>query len=146
MYIERVPNRNSPPAILLRESFREGNTVRKRTLANLSKWPPELVEGFQTLLRGGTAVEQLHDAFNIVRSRPHGVVYDLFRELSRPTLKHRSLFCCLSSREQIPKRLTALLALKHSDVPLLAPHLFMKALQEVRRPDEPPERLGKRDR
>jgi hypothetical protein len=74
MYIERVPNRNSPPAILLRESFREGNTVRKRTLANLSQWPPELVEGFQTLLRGGTAVEQLHDAFAIVRSRPHGHV------------------------------------------------------------------------
>jgi hypothetical protein len=74
MYIERVPNRNSPPAILLRESFREGNTVRKRTLANLSKWPPELVEGLQTLLRGGTAVAQLHDAFDIVRSRPHGHV------------------------------------------------------------------------
>lgn len=74
MYIERVPNRNSPPAILLRESFREGNTVRKRTLANLSSWPPELVEGLQTLLRGGTAVKQLHDAFDIVRSRPHGHV------------------------------------------------------------------------
>jgi hypothetical protein len=74
MYIERVPNRNSPPAILLRESFREGNTVRKRTLANLSTWPPELVEGLQTLLRGGTAVKQLHDAFDIVRSRPHGHV------------------------------------------------------------------------
>jgi transposase len=74
MYIERVPNRNSPPAILLRESLREGNTVHKRTLANLSKWPPDLVAGFQTLLRGGTAVEQLHDAFDIVRSRPHGHV------------------------------------------------------------------------
>lgn len=74
MYIERVPNRNSPPAILLRESFREGNTVRKRTLANLSTWPPELVEGLQTLLRGGTAVAQLHEAFDIVRSRPHGHV------------------------------------------------------------------------
>jgi hypothetical protein len=74
MYIERVPNRNSPPAILLRASFREGNTVRKRTLANLSSWPPALVEGLQTLLRGGTAVKQLHDAFDIVRSRPHGHV------------------------------------------------------------------------
>jgi transposase len=59
---------------LLRESFREGNTVRKRTLANLSTWPPELVEGLQTLLRGGTAVKQLHGAFDIVRSRPHGHV------------------------------------------------------------------------
>ena len=74
MYIERVPNRNSPPAILLRESFRAGNTVRKRTLANLSKWPSDLVEGLQTLLRGGTAVAQLHEAFDIVRSRPHGHV------------------------------------------------------------------------
>src|SRR5262245_16130572 len=74
------------------------------------------------------------------------VVYDLFREFSQPTLKYRSLLCCLSSREQIPEPLTALLALKHPDVPLLAPHLLMKALQEVRRPDEPAERLGKRDR
>ena len=49
MYIERVPNRNSPPAILLRASFRDGNKVRKRTLANLTKWPTELVEGLQTL-------------------------------------------------------------------------------------------------
>jgi transposase len=74
MYIERIPNRNSPPAILLRESFREGNTVRKRTLANLSQWPAALVEGLQTLLRGGTAVAHLHEAFDIVRSRPHGHV------------------------------------------------------------------------
>ena len=40
MYIESVPNRNSPPAILLRESYRDAGKVRKRTLANLSKWPP----------------------------------------------------------------------------------------------------------
>jgi Transposase DDE domain len=83
MYIERVPNRNSPPAILLRESFREGNTVRKRTLANLSKWPPELVEGLQTLLRGGTAVAQLQEAFEVVRSRPHGHVAAVLGTLRR---------------------------------------------------------------
>jgi hypothetical protein len=50
------------------------------------------------------------------------VVYDLFRECSHPTLKHRSLLCCLSSREQLPECLTALLALKHPDVPLFGPH------------------------
>ena len=50
MYIESVPNRNSPPAILLRESFRQGGKVRKRTLANLSKWPPALVDGLKALL------------------------------------------------------------------------------------------------
>ena len=74
MYIESVPNRNSPPAVLLRESFRDTGKVRKRTLANLSKWPPALVEGLRMLLKGGTAVARLDHAFDIVRSRPHGHV------------------------------------------------------------------------
>ena len=57
MYIESVPNRNSPPAILLRESYREDGKVRKRTLANLSlPGRPQLVEGLKVLLRGGVAV------------------------------------------------------------------------------------------
>ena len=74
MYIESVPNRNSPPAVLLRESFRDDNRVRKRTLANLSKWPPALIEGLRVLLKGGAAVPRLDDAFDIVRSKPHGHV------------------------------------------------------------------------
>ena len=56
MYIEIVPNRNLPPALLLREGWREGKKVRKRTLANLTKWPAGLVEGLRLLLGGGTAV------------------------------------------------------------------------------------------
>ncbi len=52
MYIESVPNRDSPPAILLRESYREGGKVRKRTLLNVSDWPPERIAGFKTLLKG----------------------------------------------------------------------------------------------
>jgi hypothetical protein len=51
MYIETVPNRNSPPAILLREGWREGNKTRKRTLANLSHRPKEKIETFRRLLR-----------------------------------------------------------------------------------------------
>ena len=74
MYVESVPNRGSPPAILLREGWREDGKVKKRTLANLSKWPPALVEGFRILLKGGSAVARLADAFDIVRSRPHGHV------------------------------------------------------------------------
>ena len=73
-YIESVPNRNSPPAVLLRESYRLHGKVKKRTLANLSKWPPALVEGLRILLKGGTAVARFTDAFDIVRSRPHGAV------------------------------------------------------------------------
>ena len=70
MYIEAVPNRGSPPAILLRESFRENGRVRKRTLANLSAWPTPLVEGFRTLLKGGVAVAA--DGIRIRRALPHG--------------------------------------------------------------------------
>jgi transposase len=70
MYIESVPNRGSPPAILLRESFRDQGRVRKRTLANLSAWPSALVEGFRTLLKGGVAVAA--DGIRIRRALPHG--------------------------------------------------------------------------
>ena len=52
MYIEIVPNRTSPPAILLRESFRDGGQIRKRTLANLSHWEPTRVEALRRALRG----------------------------------------------------------------------------------------------
>src|SRR6201981_1862841 len=70
MYIESVPNRGSPPAILLRESFRDQGRVRKRTLANLSAWPTTLVEGLRTLLKGGLAVAA--DGIRIRRALPHG--------------------------------------------------------------------------
>lgn len=74
MYIERVPNRNSPPAILLRESYRQDGKVMKRTITNLSNWPSDIVEGLQTLLRGGVAVKSLEDSFEVRRSLPHGHV------------------------------------------------------------------------
>lgn len=74
MHIERVPNRNSPPAVLLRQSYREGGKVRKRTLANLSSLPDETVEGLRILLKGGQAIQNLEDAFEIIRTRPHGHV------------------------------------------------------------------------
>jgi transposase len=70
MYIESVPNRGSPPAILLRESFRDQGRVRKRTLANLTDWPTPLVEGFRTLLKGGVAVAA--EGIRIRRALPHG--------------------------------------------------------------------------
>jgi transposase len=52
MYISTVPNRNSPPAILLRESFRENGKVKNRTLANISKWDPLRIEAFKKVLKG----------------------------------------------------------------------------------------------
>ena len=74
MYVESVPNRNSPPAILLRESYREAGKVKKRTLANLSDWPAQLVEHFKVLLRGGVAVADAAQLLTVERSLPHGHV------------------------------------------------------------------------
>ncbi len=74
MYIEAVPNRGSPPAILLRESYRDGGKIRKRTLLNLSDWPQERIAGLKALLKGGTVVPHGQEAIAIVRSLPHGHV------------------------------------------------------------------------
>jgi transposase len=73
MYIDVVPNRNSPPAVLLRQVIREGSKIRKITLANLSDWPDEQVAGLKLVLKG-TAVVPLEEAFSILRSLPHGHV------------------------------------------------------------------------
>jgi len=73
MYVESVPNRSSPPAILLRESFRLHGKVVKRTLANLSSWNPAQIDALRRLLKGETLVAS-SDAFQILRSAPHGHV------------------------------------------------------------------------
>ncbi len=73
MYLAKVPNRKSPPAILLRESYRRGGKVKTRTIANLSHWPPEKVEALRRVLKGEALVSP-EDAFEIVRSLPHGHV------------------------------------------------------------------------
>ena len=74
MYVARVPNRGSPPAILLRESYREGGKVKNRTLANLSRWPEDKVDALARVLKGLPAQVELAEAFEITRSLPHGHV------------------------------------------------------------------------
>jgi hypothetical protein len=75
MYVAKVPNRGSPPAVLLRESYREAGKVKNRTLANLSAWPEAKVDALSRVLKGqpapATAVE---GTFEIARSLPHGHV------------------------------------------------------------------------
>jgi Transposase DDE domain len=74
MYVTSVPNRGSPPAILLRESYRENGKVKTRTLANLSHWPEHKVENFKRALKGLPPAVDLSEAFEITRSLPHGHV------------------------------------------------------------------------
>jgi len=74
MYVARVPNRGSRPAVLLRESFREDGKVKNRTLANLSHWPEHKVEALSAVLGGRAPAAALEGAFEISRSLPHGHV------------------------------------------------------------------------
>jgi Transposase DDE domain len=73
MYVTRVPNRGSPPAVLLRESYRDGDKVKTRTLANLSRWPEAKIEALRLVLKG-VPVAAAPDRLVIERSLPHGHV------------------------------------------------------------------------
>jgi hypothetical protein len=88
MYIARVPNRNSPPSYLLRESYRENGKVKNRTLANLSSLPRPQIAMLSRVLRGESLVAA-DDAFHVTRSLPHGhvqAVLDMIRRLGLETL------------------------------------------------------------
>src|SRR5437868_789893 len=73
MYVAVVPNRGSPPAILLRESYRDGDKVKNRTLKNLSAWPAARIELLRAVLRGDALVPA-GEGLEIVRALPHGHV------------------------------------------------------------------------
>lgn len=97
MYIDVVPNRNSPPAILLRQAIREGEKIRKVTLANLSDWPEEQLASLKLVLKG-TAVVPRDEAFIITRSLPHGHVAAALGQLRKLGLER--MFDRTASRER----------------------------------------------
>ena len=82
MYIESIANRNSRPCILLREDHRQGKKVVKKTLANLTNWPADVVEGLRILIKGGGVLRSADD-FEVVRSLPHGNVAAVMAILKR---------------------------------------------------------------
>lgn len=86
MYIAVVPNRNSPPAILLREGWREGHKTGQRTLANLSHWPKEKIETFRRLLRDETLVSP-QDLFSTEQTLPHGHVQAILEMVGKLELE-----------------------------------------------------------
>jgi Transposase DDE domain len=87
MYIATIPNRSSPPAILLRESYRQGGKVKSRTLANLTHWPPVQLDALRRVLRGEVLVAP-EEAFEIVRSLPHGHVAAVLGTVRRLGFDH----------------------------------------------------------
>jgi transposase len=91
MYVAEIPNRNSPPAILLRESYRENGKVRTRTIANISHLRPAQIDALRTSLSGAVSTSRLclPDSFLIERSRPHGhvaAVLGSLRKLQLPAI------------------------------------------------------------
>ena len=92
MYITTIPNRNSPPAILLRESYREDGKVKSRTLANLSKLPAESIEVLRRSLKG-ELLAPVSEAFEVLASHHHGHVHAVMLALQRLDLAR-----CLDSR------------------------------------------------
>jgi len=92
MFIDVVPNGRSAPAVLLRESYREGRKVKKRTLANLGQLPAPVIDGVRVLLQGGTAIARPGEVFEIQRALPHGhvaAVLGMMRKLDLPRLLSR---------------------------------------------------------
>src|SRR5580765_4803313 len=112
MHIQIVPNRGSLPAVLLRESYRDGDKVKKRTLANLSSLPADQIEAIRAVLRGDK-LAPVAEAFTIVAAQPHGHV-----EAVRAALKRLGMAELLASQSD-PRRdlVLAMLAAR-----ILSPH------------------------
>jgi len=111
MFIARIPNRNSPPAILLRESYRENGKVKTRTLANLSKLPASAIEVLKRSLKGEQLVP-LHEPLEVVASPHHGhvaAVLQALRQLglarvidSRPSRERDLVLAMITARILAP--------------------------------------------
>src|SRR5579859_3386874 len=112
MHIDAVPNRTSRPTYLLRESYRQGKKVRKRTLANLSALSDEQIEAIRAVL-SGAAVRPVEEIFEAVRSQPHGHVQAVRVAMQR--LGFESLIASRASAER--DRVCAMVAAR-----ILAPH------------------------
>lgn len=97
MHIDIVPNRKSKPAVLLRESYRDGKTVRKRTLANLSALPMDQIEVIRRVLKGEKLVS-IEDAFETVSSKTHGHVKAVLTTMEKLGIK--KLLASRPSRER----------------------------------------------
>ena len=95
MYIERVPNRNSTPAVLLRESWRENGKTKKRTVGNLSSLTDETVEAVRAALKGevvpaAQAISEPEKSLEIINARQHGHVAAIVAMLKKSALPENS--------------------------------------------------------
>jgi hypothetical protein len=114
MFVARIPNRNSPPAILLRESYREGDKVKSRTLANLSHWSDDKIDALRRVLKGEALVSPT-EQLRIERSLPHGHVAAVLGSGARLVTDELALGFVLLGRARLAR------ASQHSSIYLLPP-------------------------
>ena len=91
-HVDIIPNRKSRPTVLLRQAWREGNRIRKKTLSNLTHLPPQIVDGIRAMLKGGVVYKDVKEAFPIKRTLPHGhvaAVLGAARNLGLDRILHR---------------------------------------------------------
>ena len=91
-HVDIIPNRKSRPTALLRQAWREGNRIRKKTLSNLTHLPPQIVDGIRAMLKGGVVCKDVKEAFPIKRTLPHGhvaAVLGTARNLGLDRILHR---------------------------------------------------------
>ena len=91
-HIDIVPNQTDKPAILFRQAWREGKRIRRKTLANLSRLPPEFVEALRAVLKGAVLHQDLEELFTLRRALPHGhvaAVLGVCHQIGLPRLLHR---------------------------------------------------------
>jgi len=119
MHIQIVPNRGSPPAVLLRESYRDGDKVKKRTLANLSSLPADQIESIRAVLRGDR-LAPVAEAFTIVKAQPHGHVQAVMAAMKRLGMAE------LLARQPDPRRALVLAMLAAR---ILAPHTKLATIR-----------------
>lgn len=112
---QTLPNRNSPPAILLREGWREGKKTCKRTFADLSDWPKHKIETLQRLLRDGILVSPA-DMFETERTLPHGHVEAVLGTIADDS---SLTFSRVPAATDLQKRAYELLGLKNRDFPCI---------------------------
>jgi len=119
MHIQIIPNRGSPPAVLLRESYREDGKVKKRTLANLSGLPADQIEAIRAVLRGDK-LAPVAEAFTIVEAQPHGHVQAVMA-----AMKQLGMAELISSQpDDRRERVLAMLAAR-----ILAPHTKLATIR-----------------
>src|SRR5580692_3171053 len=133
MYVTRIPNRDSRPAVLLRESYREGGKVKSRTLANISDWPEAKIDSLRRVLAGETLAPLGAERFEIARALAHGHVAAALGTVRRLELDEDELYAALDLLSRSQSSIEKVLAQRHLEDGVLVLYDVTSSYLEGRR-------------